>query len=72
MHPGQETLRNVILFEAVAFSITTVFFMISEGTNGSFMMQQLSVMGFYIVLNVSFLLLSQALGAAETNHGDDK
>lgn len=29
-------------------------------------------MAFYMVLNLSFLLLSKALGAAETNQGEDR
>ena len=39
LHPGQVLLSNVLWFQAIAFGMCTVFFLISEGVHGSFLMQ---------------------------------
>jgi hypothetical protein len=72
LHPGQVQLDRVLWFELLGFGICTLFFLIAESTNGTYMLQQLAMMAFYIILNLSFILLHNALGKKETFQGSDK
>lgn len=72
LHPGQERLITVLWVELGIIGTATILFVISDTINGTYLMQLLSLMLYVAVLNLSFLLLHNALGRHETYQGENK